>query len=54
MQEIVLAELSLFEFVAFEELEDGIYAACEEKDWDENEIKEVLEKYNLCFSFSKK
>jgi ribosomal protein L11 methyltransferase len=53
MQEIVLAELSLFEFVAFEELEDGIYAACEEKDWDENEIKEVLEKYNLCFSFQK-
>jgi len=53
MQEIVLAELSLFEFVAFEELEDGIYAACEEKDWKKTEIQEVLEKYNLAYSFQK-
>lgn len=53
MQEIVLAELSLFEFVAFEELEDGIYAACEEKDWNETEIKEALEKYDLSYSFQK-
>lgn len=50
-RELLLAELSLFPFVAFEETDEGLSAYCEERDWNEEEIKEVLERYGAEYTF---
>ena len=49
-RELLLAELSLFPFSAFEEKEDGLLAACEEEEWtEETEIKGILGRYQVPF-----
>lgn len=50
-RELLLAELSLFPFVAFEENDGGLTACCEEQEWNEAEINSVLERYDVEYSF---
>lgn len=49
-RELLLAELSLFPFVAFEETNEGLSAYCEEQDWNEGEVKEVLDRYQVTYT----
>lgn len=47
-RELLLAELSLFPFSAFEETEDGLLAACEDQDWtEESAVREILSRYEV-------
>lgn len=46
-RELLLAELSLFSFDAFEETETGLLASCEAENWDEQSVKPILEKYSV-------
>lgn len=46
-RELLLAELSLFAFDAFEENETGLLASCEADGWDEESVKPILEKYGV-------
>jgi len=48
LREILLAELSLLPFSTFEETDSGISAFCEEKDWEEENVKITISKYNNC------
>ncbi|MFY0605540.1 MAG: 50S ribosomal protein L11 methyltransferase [Cyclobacteriaceae bacterium] len=46
-RELLIAELSLFPFDAFEETEEGLLASCDESDWEEAPVKEVLDRYGV-------
>ncbi len=48
-RELLIAELSLFPFDAFEETEEGILASCEITEWDEAEVKPILERYGVTY-----
>ncbi len=50
--EILIAELSLLNFDSFEELDGGIVAACDEDDWDEQEVKTLLDRYQVKYAFT--
>lgn len=53
-RELLLAELSLFPFSAFEETEGGLLASCEEDEWqDEADITEILDRYEVPFFLDK-
>lgn len=49
--ELIIAELSLLAFDAFEENESGIFASCDQDAWDEADVKEIMEKYGVDYSF---
>lgn len=49
-REILLAELSLFPFDAYEETDSGLLASCEEDQWDESEVIPVLQRYGVEYS----
>ena len=46
-RDLLFAELSLFPFDAFEETEIGILASCEKDAWDPDEVKQVLDRYQV-------
>ncbi len=46
-RELLFAELSLFPFDAFEETEIGILASCEKDTWNPDEVKPVLDRYQV-------
>lgn len=48
-RELLIAELSLFAFDAFEETTDGLLASCEPANWEEEAIKEILEQYQVAY-----
>ncbi|MFY0600901.1 MAG: 50S ribosomal protein L11 methyltransferase [Cyclobacteriaceae bacterium] len=50
-RELIIAELSLLAFDAFEENELGVLASCDQNDWNEEEVKEITQKYELDYSF---
>jgi ribosomal protein L11 methyltransferase len=47
MQEILIAELSIFPFSTFQENETGISAWCEQEDWKPDGVKKVLDLYGV-------
>lgn len=49
-RELLIAELSLFPFDAFEETETGLLASCEEEDWTPEEIAPLMERYEVAFT----
>ncbi len=46
-RELLIAELSLFPFDAFEETETGLLVSCEEADWEEEPVFAVLARYEV-------
>ncbi|MEQ9304061.1 MAG: 50S ribosomal protein L11 methyltransferase, partial [Marinoscillum sp.] len=46
-RELLFAELSLFPFDAFEETEIGILASCEKDAWEPDEVKQVMDRYQV-------
>ncbi|WP_421874466.1 50S ribosomal protein L11 methyltransferase [Marinoscillum sp.] len=46
-RELLLAELSLFPFDAFEETEIGLLASCEKEAYDPEDVKSVLDRYQV-------
>lgn len=46
-RELLIAELSLFPFDAFEETDSGLLASCEEIYWEPDEVKAVLARYKV-------
>lgn len=50
-RELIIAELSLLAFDAFEENDIGVLASCDQKEWNEIEVKEIAEKYDVGYSF---
>ncbi len=52
-RELLLAELSLFPFDAFEETDNGLLASCEEAEWEEAPVKQVLDRYGVIFEVEK-
>jgi ribosomal protein L11 methyltransferase len=48
-REFLIAELSFLAFDAFEETEDGLLASCENDQWQEEEVKPVLERYGVAY-----
>ena len=46
-RELLLAELSLFDFDAFEETPDGLLASCLSENWEETEVKGILDRYGV-------
>lgn len=48
-RELILAELSLFSFDAFEENEAGLLASCPIGDWEEAGVLEVLNRYGVTY-----
>ena len=48
LREIVLAELSQLSFSTFEETAEGISAYCEDDEWKEEGVKNIISKYNSC------
>ena len=48
--ELIIAELSLLSFDAFEENEMGILASCDADAWNEAEVKEILDRYKVTYS----
>ena len=46
-REFLIAELSLLPFDAFEETETGLLASCEKDGYDAEEVKEVLDRYQV-------
>lgn len=53
LQDILIAELGLIKYDSFQELNEGIEAFIEERLFQEDELKEVLDKYNIALSFKK-
>lgn len=50
-REMILAELSLLTFDAFEENDKGLLASCAIADWQEEEVRAVIAKYGATFEF---
>ena len=50
-RELIIAELSLLSFDAFEENELGVFASCDQDKWSEEEVKEIAEKYEVEYTF---
>lgn len=50
-RELIIAELSLLAFDAFEENDLGVLASCDDKNWNEEEVKEITQKYGVEYSF---
>ncbi|MEP4532417.1 MAG: 50S ribosomal protein L11 methyltransferase [Cyclobacteriaceae bacterium] len=50
-RELIIAELSLLAFDAFEENDAGLLASCETSEWNEEEVKEIMDRYELEYSF---
>ncbi len=50
--EILIAELSLLNFDSFEEIDGGIVAACDESAWEEDVVKDLMDRYQVKFSFT--
>lgn len=50
-RELIIAELSLLSFDAFEENELGVLASCLQEEWNEAEVKEIAEKYDASYTF---
>ncbi|WP_258102892.1 50S ribosomal protein L11 methyltransferase [Marinoscillum sp. MHG1-6] len=50
-REFIIAELSLLAFDAFEENEKGVFASCDLAEWNEEEVKEICNRYELEYSF---
>lgn len=44
-RELLMAELSLFPFDAFEETDEGLLASCEKSAWEPTEVKPILDRY---------
>lgn len=47
---LLLAELSLFPFDAFEETETGLLASCDASLWEESEVLQVLGRYDVSYT----
>ena len=48
--EILIAELSMLNFDSFEEIDGGIVAACDESAWDEDEVKDLMDRYQVKYA----
>lgn len=48
-RELLIAELSLFPFDAFEETDSGLLVSCEEDRWEADPIKEILKRYGVTY-----
>lgn len=48
-REFLIAELSLFPFDAFEEMEDGLLASCEKDNWQPSDVIPILERYEVSY-----
>ncbi len=49
--ELIIAELSFLAFDAFEENEKGVLASCDADAWNEEEVKEIMDRYDVTYSF---
>lgn len=52
-RELLIAELSLLSFDAFEEMDEQLTASCEEDVWDEISVKEILDRYAVSYKVEK-
>ena len=52
LSEILIAELSMLNFDAFEESEAGFVASCEENQWEEAPVLEIMDRYDVRFQKS--
>lgn len=46
-RDILLAEFSILPFSTFEETDSGLSAYCDMSDWQESEVKEILDRYQV-------
>jgi ribosomal protein L11 methyltransferase len=50
-RDLIIAELSLLAFDAFEENDLGVFASCDHDLWNEANVKEITDKYEVKYSF---